>query len=227
MVHPAGSSTDHPAGRPTDHSTGSSTEHPPVRSTEHPAGEASLSAPLIALFKGGLYRDDQPAVWQSLLRLEARAREYVAVLGLELILDEAEGHAFLRQNRLAEGEEELPRLVPRRQLSYSVSLLLALLRKKLVEHDASGGDPRLILTKDQVIEAVRIFLPETADEVRLQNRIEADLNKVAEMGFVRRLKGQQDRFEVRRILASFVDAQWLAELDQRLAEYREHGEQVY
>lgn len=219
--------TGRPPFRSTDHPAGSSTEHPPGRSTDHPAGEASLSAPLIALFRGVLYRDDQPAVWQSLLRLEARAREYVAVLGLELILDEAEGHAFLRQRRLAEGEEELPRLVPRRQLSYSVSLLLALLRKKLVEHDASGGDPRLILTKDQVIEAMRIFLPETADEVRLQNRIEADLNKVAEMGFVRRLKGQQDRFEVRRILASFVDAQWLAELDQRLAEYREHGEQVY
>lgn len=189
------------------------------------SGEGTaLSGPLIALFKGVLHRDEQPELWQALLRWDSRIRDYVAVLGLELILDEAEGFAYLRQRPVAEGEQELPRLVPRRQLTYSVSLLLALLRKKLAEHDASGGDPRLILTKEQIIEAMRIFLPATGDEVRLQNRIEADLNKVIELGFVRRLKGQDARFEVRRILASFVDAQWLAELDQRLAEYRAYAE---
>ena len=187
----------------------------------------SLSEALIALFKGVLHRDDEPALWQSLLRFEARAREYVAVLGLELIVDEAEGFAYLRQQAAAEGDKELPRLIPRRQLTYPVSLLLALLRKKLAEHDASGGDPRLILTKEQVVEAVRIFLPETGDEVRLQNRVEADLNKVIELGFVRRLKGQHDAYEVRRILASFVDAQWLAEFEERLAEYRTHAERMY
>ncbi len=184
--------------------------------------QPSLSGPLIALFKGVLYRDDQPVLWQALLRLESRVRDHVDVLGLELILDEGEGYAFLRQRPTEDGQPELPRLIPRRQLSYSVSLLLALLRKKLAEHDATGGDPRLILTKEQIIEAVRIFWPETGDEVRLQNRIEADLNKVVELGFLRRLKSEADRFEVRRILASFVDAQWLGQLDEQLAQYREH-----
>jgi hypothetical protein len=39
---------------------------------------------------------------------------------------------------------------------------------------------------------------------------------------VRRLKapGGDPAFEVRRILKAFVDAQWLAEFDQRLAGYR-------
>ena len=194
----------------------------PVEEFARSSDQPSLSGPLIALFKGVLYRDEQPSLWQALVRLEARAREYVSILGLELVLDEAEGFAYLRQRRTRDGEVELPRLVPRRQLSYSVSLLLALLRKKLAEHDATGGDPRLILTKEQIVEALRIFLPETGDEVRLIGRIDADINKVVELGFLRRLRGQEDRFEVRRILASFVDAQWLSEMDQRLAEYREH-----
>jgi hypothetical protein len=51
-----------------------------------------------------------------------------------------------------------------------------------------------------------------------------------ELGFLRRLRGQAEIFEVRRILKAFVDAQWLAELDQRLAEYQGHlastGEQT-
>ena len=46
------------------------------------------------------------------------------------------------------------------------------------------------------------------------------MNKITELGFVRPLKGQDNMFEVRRILKAFVDAQWLAEFDQRLAGYR-------
>jgi hypothetical protein len=34
------------------------------------------------------------------------------------------------------------------------------------------------------------------------------------------LRGSEDRFEVRRILKSFVDAQWLDEFERRLADYK-------
>ncbi len=179
-----------------------------------------LSPVLIALFKGVLYRDQQERLWQDLLRLQGRVIDYVGVLGLELHLDEAEGYAYLGQRPAASGEEELPRLVPRRRLSFPVSLLLALLRKKLAEHDASGGDPRLIISLEQIVEMLRLFLPDTANEAKLTDRIQGDINKVVQLGFLRRLRGQPDRFEVRRILQSFVDAQWLGEFEQRLAAYR-------
>lgn len=179
-----------------------------------------LSPVLIALFKGVLYRDQQEKLWQDLLNLQGRVIDYVRVLGLELQLDEAEGYAYLGQLSATADDEELPRLVPRRQLSFPVSLLLALLRKKLAEHDASGGDPRLILSLEQIVETLRLFLPDTANEAKLTDRIQGDVNKVVQLGFLRRLRGQPDRFEVRRILQSFVDAQWLGEFEQRLAAYR-------
>jgi len=175
---------------------------------------------LVTLFKGVLYRDTAPTLWPDLLELQARVRDYVRVLGLELLLDEAEGYAYLRQRELAESEADIPRLVPRRQLSYPVSLLLALLRKKLAEHDAGGGDLRLILAREQIVDMMRVFLPETTNEAKLMDRIDAHINKVVELGFLRRMRGQRDQFEVRRILKAFVDAQWLAELDQRLEAYR-------
>jgi hypothetical protein len=182
----------------------------------------NLSPVLIALMKGITTREDDPVLWQSLLDLQARAREYVAVLGLELMLDEAEGYAYLRQRTAAEGETELPRLVARRQLGYSVSLMLALLRKKLAEFDAGSGDARLILSAEQIADTMRLFLAETANEAKLMDRVDTDIRKIVEMGFLRRLRGSEDRFEVRRILKSFVDAQWLAELEQRLADYKAH-----
>lgn len=190
----------------------------------NPDISSGLSPLLVALFKGVLHRDQQEALWQSLLDLQSRVRDYVQILGLDLFMDEAEGYAWLGQRAGEEGEEALPRLVPRRQLSYPVSLLLALLRKKLAEHDAGGNDPRLILSLEQIVEMVRLFLPDTANEARLMDRIQGDINKVIQLGFLRRLRGQADRYEVRRILQSFVDTQWLNDFEQRLAEYRDEAE---
>src|SRR5207237_553315 len=85
------------------------------------------------------YREGDERQWAALLNLQARVRDYAAVLGLELILDEAEGHAFLKSRPESADDDasaRLPRLVARRPLSFPVSLLLALLRKWLGEFDA-------------------------------------------------------------------------------------------
>jgi len=186
------------------------------------ADTQALSPLLIALFKGVLYQDRNPELWQGLIKLQAPVRDYIGVLGLELIFDEAEGYAYVRQRPSVEGETEQPRLVTRRQLSYPVSLLLVLLRKKLAEHDASGAEPRLILQREQLVDMMRVFLPDTANEARLMDRIDAHINKVVELGFLRRLRGQATQFEIRRILKAFVDAQWLAGFEDKLKEYGEH-----
>lgn len=188
-----------------------------------------LSTLVVTLLKSVLYRDDKPALWDTLLRLQANVADYVAVLGLDLTVDEAEGYAYLR-SRGREDEEEsagnrdeeaIPRLVTRRQLSYPVSLVLALLRKKLAEFDAGGCETRLVLSREEIVDMVRIFLPERTNEVKLAGQIAGWLDKIEDLGFVRRLKGQEDMYEVRRILKAFVDAQWLGDFDERLAKYQE------
>jgi Domain of unknown function (DUF4194) len=188
----------------------------------NPDSTTNISLVLVALMKGVTCLENDPALWQSLLQLQERVREYIAVLGLELVLDEAEGYAYIRQRPVGEGEPELPRLVPRRQLSYPVSLLLALLRKKMAEFDALSSETRLILSREDMIELMRLFLPDTANEARLIDQINSHINKIVEMGFLRRLQGRDNQFEARRILKAFVDAQWLNEFDRRLEEYRSH-----
>jgi hypothetical protein len=183
----------------------------------------TLSVVLVALMKGIADREADPALWQSLTSIEARVRDYVAVLGLDLVLDEAEGFAYLRQRSTAEGAREVPRLVQRRQLGYQISLMLALLRKKMAEFDATSGDARLILGKSELVEMMRLFFADTANQVKFTDRINANINHIVDMGFLRRLRGADDEFEVRRILKAFVDAQWLADFDQRLAAYRTHA----
>src|SRR5690349_4916154 len=101
--------------------------------TADTADAAEISSLVIPLLKGVVYRDNDLPLWSGLLNLQARVRDYVAVLGLDLMLDEAEGYAFLRSRTQPDDEAapRVPRLITRRPLSFPVSLLLALLRKKL------------------------------------------------------------------------------------------------
>jgi len=196
--------------------------------------DLDLSSVVIPLLKGVLYREESAALWRALLELQPRVRDYVAVLGLELVCDEVEGYAFLRHvEDAAETDDALskrPRLISRRPLSYPVSLLLALLRKKLAEMDAQSGETRLILAREEVLEMLRLFMPDLSNEARLADQVDGWLNKVVELGFVRRLKpasdGAADLFEVRRILKAYVDAQWLSEFNERLSDYRQAREQT-
>jgi len=182
--------------------------------------EPDLSVAVTQLMKGVVYRETHDRAWSHLLQLQPQVRDHVAVLGLQVVIDEAEGYAFLRQRPADEDEErQFPRLIPRRALSFHVSLLLALLRKKLAEFDAQGGETRLMLTRAQIAEMLRIFMPATSNEARLLDRIDEHIGKAEQLGFLRQAKNGEQVYEVRRILKAFVDGQWLADLDAKLAEY--------
>ncbi len=196
-----------------------------VSESTPPLSSPDLSVLAVTLLKKVIYRDGNERLWSALLNLQTRVREYFAVLGLELALDESEGYAFLRsrpESGDADAGASLPRLITRRQLSFPVSLLLALLRKRLAEFDAGGGDTRLILTREEIVELMRLFMSDSTNEVKLIDQIETHLNKVVDLGFLRRMPGSTSpqSYEVQRILKAFVDAQWLAALDAQLERYR-------
>lgn len=180
-----------------------------------------LSLVVISLMKGVIEQSADPRLWSMLLKLQSRVREFVSILALDLSIDESEGYAFLR-SRAEEDGEAVPRLVVRRPLSFQVSLLLALLRRKMLETEAAAGATRLVLTTEEITELLRVFLKDTTNEAKLVQGIEELIGKVVSLGFLRKLKTSDpgsDAYEVRRILKAFVDAQWLADFDLRLADY--------
>lgn len=181
---------------------------------------------LINLLRGVLYADQQPLLWQDLLTFQGAVRDYLAVIGLQVHLDETEGYAFLRHRPEEDGEDAsaLPRLVQRRPLGYPVSLLCVLLRKKLIEQDAAGGETRVVLTRRQIVDMMRVFLPETSNEARTVEQIDRHINRVVEYGFLRPMKGEEQAYEVRRIIKALVDAEWLGRIDEKLAEYQLHAD---
>jgi hypothetical protein len=192
-------------------------------STTRTISRNELSLPLVVthLMKGVVYRDSHEQVWQHLVQLVPRVSDYVAGVGLVVVVDEAEGYAFLKSKPEDPDDDSppIPRLIARHALSFHTSLMLALLRKKLAEFDATDDGYRLILSRDQIIDMMTMFMATSSNEARIVDMIDRTIGKVVELGFLRRLPKQDDQLEVRRVLKAFVDGQWLSEFDARLAEY--------
>ncbi len=186
------------------------------------SSERTLSEVVIALLRGPLYRDQAERQWYGLLEQRAAVGDHVAVLGLDVVVDENQGFAFLRSAPVLEGVDPLPRLVQRRTLSFPLSLLLALLRGRLAEHDSSTGASLPVVSRDQIVEMLRSFLPEASHDARIVDQVDSHIAKAIELGFLRRVKGDEGVFEIRRILAAFVDGQWLSEFETKLSQYAAH-----
>lgn len=189
------------------------------------ANKPQLTPLLVHLLKGVLYRDTHHLLWQQLAQIEPQVRDYISVLGLELLVDQGEGYAFLRQKQFDAMDKEVPRLVQRRPLSYPVSLLCVLLRKRLTEADHAGENVKAIITRDDIQNDIQTYLKPQANEARQVEQIDATIKKVIDLGFLKPIK-EEGYFEIRRIIKALVDADWLADLNEKLQTYREHAHEL-
>lgn len=181
--------------------------------------EHAVATAIIRLMQGVVYRETDEDTWLTLERSGAGVRDHFGTIGVDVVVDEAEGYAYLRSRPDDDDQEALPRLVRRRALTYNVSLLLVLLRKRLVEFETAGSEGRLVLTTDQIVEMLRLFQATSTNEARVVDQAERTIGRAAELGFLRQLRGQADHWEVRRIIKAYVDAQTLSDFSSRLREY--------
>ncbi|AWH92519.1 DUF4194 domain-containing protein [Dietzia lutea] len=183
--------------------------------------ERAVAVSAIRLMQGVVYQESD--AWDDLVRHQGAVRDHFAVVGLEVVVDDDEGYAYLRTADTPEGENALPRVIRRRTLTYADSLLLVLLRKRLAEFESAGDPGQLVLTHDEIVEMIRLFLHRSTDEAREQHQIDASINRLVGMGFLRQLKDRKGEWEVRRILKAYVDAETLSDFSAKLAEYADAG----
>ena len=187
-------------------------------SRESPTPDHPAYAPaLIRLLQGPVHHDD--AEWNLLLRHQPEVRAYFEQMGLVLYLSEADGYAFLRQGEPEEGEA-LPRLVRRIPLNYPSTLLSVILRERLLQHEVGDIDsPRLVVSRDELIEAMLPFMPPRGDETRSIRIIGAAVNRAVDMGFLTALKVEDDVYEVRRLVKAQLTVEKLTEVKRQLEEH--------
>lgn len=175
------------------------------------------SLSLITILKGILYDHQKPA-WENLLKYEVDVKKYFSAVGLEVYVDKSEGYAYLRQTELEE-EMEMPRLAEKRQLNFFTSLLCIVLRKYLLEKDAEAGTIRATISQEEIINRMKSFLPAASDEAKQQDKITTAVTKVIDIGFLKKLDGNNSEYEIHRIIKGFVNAEVIDETLKKLELY--------
>lgn len=168
-----------------------------------------------------IYREDG-SLWETLRAERDAIAHYFRQIGQEVVIDEAEGYAFLRQIELG-GGERVPRVGRRQPLGYTATLLLVCLREDLARFDAAPEDStRLVRTRQQLREMVGQFLRETNNQIRDVRTIDAAIRRVEELGFLRPFgPPEAETFEIMRILKARFGPADLQELKDRLAHHAE------
>lgn len=184
--------------------------------------ERAVATSAIRLMQGVVYQESD--AWGDLLRHRGAVRDHFAVIGLDVVIDADEGYAYLRTTEPDDGEDPLPRVLRRRALTYADSLLLVLLRRRMVEFESAGDQGQLVLTSNEIAGMIQLFLTRSTDEARVLKQLDTSINRLASMGFLRQLRGRRDTWEVRRILKAYVDGQTLSDFSVRLAEYADGGQ---
>ena len=184
---------------------------------------SSRSFVLARLLLEPIYREDE-SLWEALRGERDAIAHYFRQIGQEVVVDEAEGYAFLRQIEF-EGGESVPRIGRRQSLGYTATLLLVCLREELARFDASAGDStRLVLTRQQLRELVSQFVRETNNQIRDIRRIDTAIGRLEELAFLRAFgPPEAETFEVMRILKARFGPAELEEVRSRLTSHVERG----
>ncbi|GHV25865.1 hypothetical protein FACS1894176_05430 [Bacteroidia bacterium] len=159
---------------------------------------------MIALLKGIVYSHDK--YWNDLLDNEVDVSNYFDDINLAVVIDKSEGFAYLKQKPTDKENEDSLKLIDKRQLNFHVSLLCLLLRKHLIESDSEGDVSRAILSKDEIINLMKPFYNETTNEANQIKKIGEAIGRVEKEGFLRRMKTEEEQYEINRIIKAFVNA---------------------
>lgn len=176
---------------------------------------------IIILLKGIFYKSDNEKAWSELVENSYGAiKDYFEIIGLDVVIDESEGYAYLKNIEYEDENLSVPKLIQSRELPYKVSLLCVLLRKEIVDFDMQNESLRAVISKEDIKKQILLYLPKKFNEVKVSKEIDSTIKRVEELGFLRKLKNQENSYEIKRAIKAFVDASWLDDFNEKLNEYK-------
>lgn len=171
---------------------------------------------IIKLLQGVMYSDDPH--WERLQTYLTPIKDYFGKIGLEVRNYEVDGFAYIEQveAETSDRAEPLPRLVVRHPLSFKVTVLCVLLREQLRLFNASDATGRFVLSIEKLRDLMQPYLFEGNNEEKFRKEVNSLVSQVIDLGFLKRLSGEEENYEVRPILKAKIDAEMLELLKQKL-----------
>lgn len=184
----------------------------------------------IKLLQGPIIKKpEQDKLWNLLLRDRSYIDNYFSTIGLTLLIEEADGYAFLRQKNenIDEDFEQLPRLIRRYRLSVEESFLCVILREALDYFEASDDLSEVfIMSENEIMERLKNYSPEYTDELKFKDKIRSNMKKLEDLGYVENIsKKNYDEqteseytYKINKIIRSIVTPDFLTEFKEKLQE---------
>ncbi len=162
----------------------------------------------------------QTKLWPVLLRDERVLRSRLHELFLELVIDHEQRVAFTRQ---VVGEEaDVPVLLRRAPLTFVQSALLLFLRQQLTQADTRGE--RAVVSLHDMLEHLRVFEPDrNLDRAKFERQAQGAVEKGLQLNLIRRLRGEEERYEVSPALKLLFPAEEIQALTQTYTQLSVRG----
>jgi len=181
------------------------------------------SVAIVRLLKGTVNSDDK--VWDDVLLYRKPIQEYVNVIGLELIIKENDGYAFLKQFPIDDDDNTIG-LVSRKQVGFETSVLLVVLRQILEDFETNPLDftgSEKFIDNEELINQIELFLPEKYDKVGYLKKLEDYIKRIEKLGYIKRVDSDDlnTRYRIHKIIKEKVNIDALEEFKNKLNEYVE------
>lgn len=199
-----------------------------IQETEHSQLPPYANA-LIKLLQGVVYSDEEK-YWGMIALHQANIAKYFGQMGIELVVNSQEGFAFIRQrvSDTDEKEDDVPRLIRRRGLTYEQTLLCVMLREWIEEFDKRTTDgARLFVTRKDIKERVEVFFKDQTNRSKLQKQLNSCIDQASSsLGLLKKNKedemdAENDQFEIKRIVKAMISNELLEEIKNKLSQHAE------
>lgn len=180
---------------------------------------------LVSLLRQGVILAAQkPKLFELVCQYQAAIENHLADMYLKLLLDPAQGIAFVQQqtdldevNEQDDEKEAVVSLISRRTLTLYDTLLLLVLRKHYQERE-STGEQRIVIDIDRLEAYLTPFLPLTNSDRGDRLKLGGAIKRLSERRILTVVRGDDERFEITPVIRYVVNA---AFLEQMLGKYQQ------
>jgi len=181
------------------------------------------SKAVVRLLKGTVNKKD--SVWGDVILYKKEIADYINIIGLELIIQEEDGYAFVKQFIIDEDDNTLG-LVNRRAIGFEVSVVLVILRQMLEEFESNPIDiqstTKYILKEDLKAEIER-FLPKKYNTVQFLKELDSHINKIVDLKYLKVVSeiDEEPKYIIHKIIKDKVSLDTLNDFKNQLEAYVE------
>lgn len=181
------------------------------------------SRAIVKLLKGTINKND--IIWNDILKYQNEIQEYISKIGLELIVKENDGFAFLKQFEI-DNENNTIGIASRRQVGFETSIVLVILRQIIEEFESDPTDfsvTEKYITESELKEQIDFFLPEKFNMAKFLNDLKKYIENVEKLGYLKEAGSSlnEKKYKIHKIIKEKVTLDILNEFKENLKQYVE------